>query len=550
MKSAFPINPISFSYLKQDFIAAITVVLMAIPQGMAYAVLAGVPPIYGLYTFLIPLLIYPIFSSSKYLSVGPTAIVAIIMVSGLSDKAEVLSAEFIQLSILVSLMAGIIQMGMSFLKMGFLVNFLSHPVLKGFTSAAGVIIIIGQLKYALGIQIERSPNLFGTITELIKNAPSSNLVAVGLCICSLIGILIFKKINKAFPAALVFIVIGSLIIYFFKLGAEVPIIGDVPSGLPSIINPIIWDSSVFISLLPLAGVISFISFVESLAIAKSLDGKEGKYEVDADKELLGLGMAKFVGSFFQAIPSTGSFSRSALNDDAGARTGTSSIIAGVLVGLSLVLFTKAFYYIPYAVLAAIIIGAVYKLVDYKTATHLFKTDRGDFWVMIITFFTTLCVGVLTGIATGIVLSLLLILRKVSDPHYAVLGKIDDSGIYSNINRFEQAVVDDNVLIIRYDEDVFFGNANHFFDSILSEVKQLPSTKILILDMSSVSNIDSTGVLQFRILIQQLNSNKINLHLAGPKGPLRDRLQSEGIYDVIGIQNIHMSIDKAMQTLQY
>jgi SulP family sulfate permease len=549
LKSAQPINPISFKYFKQDSIAAITVVMMAIPQGMAYAVLAGVPPIYGLYTFLIPLLIYPLFSSSKYMSVGPTAIVAIIMVTGLCDKASVMSAEFIQLSIMVSLMAGIIQMGMSFLKMGFLVNFLSHPVLKGFTSAAGVIIIIGQLKYALGVQIERTQNLLGTITELIKNIQSSSIPAIGLFVCSLIGILFFKKIKKAFPAALIFIVIGSLLVFILKLEAEVPIIGDVPSGLPSVINPLVLDSAVFISLLPLAGVISFISFVESLAIAKSLDGKEGKYEVDANKELLGLGMAKFIGAFFQAIPSTGSFSRSALNDDSGAKTGLSSIIAACLIGISLLLFTKAFYYIPYAVLAAIIIGAVYKLIDYKTAVHLYNTDRGDFWVMIITFLVTLSFGVLTGITTGIALSLLLILRKVSAPHYAVLGKIDESGIYKNVNRFEEAIVNDEILIIRYDDDVFFGNAIHFFDSILSEIENMPSAKILILDMSSISNIDSTGIIQLRILIQELNSNSMSLHIAGPKGPLRDRLQSEGIYDLIGIQNIHLTIAKTMQALQ-
>jgi len=548
LKSPIQINLTNFSYLRQDFIAAVTVVMMAIPQGMAYAILAGVPPIYGLYTFLIPLLIYPLFSSSKYMSVGPTAIVAIIMVSGLSDRAEVMSTEFIQLSILVALMAGLIQMTMSFLKMGFLVNFLSHPVLKGFTSAAGVIIIIGQLKYALGIHIERTPNLFGTIRELIKNMSSSSLYAIGLFIFSLIGILAFKKIRQAFPAALVFIVIGSLFVNFFNLASRVPIIGEVPSGLPSLINPVIMDYTVIVSLLPLAGMISFISFVESLAIAKSLDGKEGKYEVDADKELLGLGMAKFVGAFFQAFPSTGSFSRSALNDDAGAKTGTSSIIAGVLVGVSLLLFTKAFYFIPYAVLAAIIIGAVIKLVDYKTAMHLFKTDRGDFGVMMITFLATLSFGVLAGITTGIVLSILWILRKVSDPHYAVLGKIDDSGIYRNVNRFDQAIVDDNVLIIRYDDDIFFGNANHFFDSILSEIEQLPSTKILLLDMSSISNIDSTGVIQLRILIQQIKMNNITLHVAGPKGPLRDRLILEGIYKLIGKDNIHLSIDHSMRKL--
>ncbi len=548
MKSSLSINSVSFAFAKRDLIAAITIVMMAIPQGMAYAVIAGLPPIYGLYTCLLPLLIYPFFSSSQFLSVGPTAILSILLVSGLSGHATIMTPEYISLAIFVSLLAGIIQIGMSLLKMGFLANFLSHPVLVGFTSAAAVIIIVSQLKYALGISLERSSTIIETLTALGKNISATNVYSVALFLMSLIGILFFKKFKKSFPAALVCIVLGSLAVYFFQLADEVAIIGDVPSGLPSIMNPIEFDSAMILSLLPLAGVISFISFVESLAIAKSLDGKDGHYVVDADKELLGLGMSKFVGAFFQAFPSTGSYSRSAINEDAGAKTGLSSVFAALIIGLSLLLFTKAFYYIPYPVLAAIIISAVIKLFDYKTTKKLFNTDRGDCWVLIITFLATILLGVLTGITTGIILSILVVLKKVSTPHFAVLGKIDDSGIYRNVDRFDQAVVEDKVLIIRYDDDIFFGNANHFFDSIIAEIMQAPSTKILVLDMSSISNIDSTGIIQLRILLEQLKKKQIKLHISGPKGPLRDRLKEEGISALIGDSNIHLSIEKSMKRI--
>ena len=525
-----------------------TVVMMAIPQGMAYAVIAGLPPIYGLYTCLIPFLIYPFFSSSPYLSVGPTAILSIFIVSGLTSHANVMTPEYISLAILVSLLAGVIQIGMSFLKLGFLVNFLSHPVLVGFTSAAAVIITVSQLKHAFGLMLERSSSILATLADIGKNISATNKYAIAFFLISLLGIMLFKKIKKSFPAALVCIVAGSAIVYFFQLEKELAIIGDVPSGLPSFKNPLESDLSVIVSLLPLAAVISFISFVESLAIAKSLDGKDGNYVVDADKELMGLGVAKFVGAFFQAFPSTGSYSRSAISEDSGAQSGISSVYAALIIGLSLLLFTKAFYYIPYPVLAAIIISAVIKLFDYKTAKKLFSSDRGDFWVLVITFLATILLGILPGITTGIILSILVVLKKVSTPHFAVLGKIDDSGIYRNVNRFDQAEVKDEVLIIRYDDDIFFGNANHFFDSIITEIMEAPSTKILVLDMSSISNIDSTGIIQFRILLEQLKKKQIKFHIAGPKGPLRDRLKEEGIYEIIGDSNIHLNVEKSMRRI--
>jgi len=522
---------------------------MIIPQGMAYALLTGVPPIYGLYACLVPHFIYPLFGSSPFVSVGPVAIVSILMATGLSQFAEPMSVEYIQLAIFVSLIAGIIQLALAGLRAGFLINFLSHPVLSGFTSAAAVIIIVSQMSHAMGVSIGRFTNIFHTIKELCIRISETSLLSMTLFMTSLIGILLLKRIKRAFPGALVFILLSSVIIFFANLGNEIKIIGDVPSGLPHFINPVINDTNVFLSLLPLSILVAFISFVESLAIAKSLASKHDNMYINPNKELLGLGLAKVCGTFFQAFPNTASISRSAINESSGAKTGLSSIIAAGLIALSLLFLTPLFYYIAFPVLAAIIVSAVLKLIDYREAIHLFKSDRADFWVMMTTFLITLFLGIQFGIFSGIALSIFFILKKVSRPHLAVLGKIDNSGIYRNIKRFDSAITNDEILIIRYDDDIFFGNAEHFYNSILTEINQHKKTRYLILDMSSISNIDSTGINQFKVLIQHIQSANIHIHLTGPKGPLRDRLSQEGITDLLGQDNFHMTIEKSMQFIK-
>lgn len=521
---------------------------MIIPQGMAYAVLTGVPPIYGLYAALIPLFIYPLFGSSPFLSVGPVAIISILMATGLSQFAEPMSAEFIQLAIFVSLVAGLLQLALAGLKAGFLINFLSHPVLSGFTSAAAVIIIISQMTHVMGVSVGRFTNIFQTLKQLWIHIADSSTISFLLFIASLFGILFLKQIKKAIPGALIFIVVSSLLIYFAELDSEIKIIGDVPSGLPSIINPVITDMDMIMKLLPLCFIISFISFVESLAIAKSLAAKQDNMDINPNKELLGLGLSKIFGAFFQAFPNTGSISRSAINESAGAKTGFSSIIAAGLIALSILFLTPLFHYIAFPVLAAIIVSAVIKLIDYKEAKHLYKTDRADFWVMMTTFLITLFLGIQFGIFCGIALSIFFILKKVSRPHLAILGKIDDSGIYRNIERFDGAITEEEILIIRYDDDIFFGNAEHFYNSILSEINNHKKTRHLILDMSSISNIDSTGIHQFKVLIQNIQSANIYVHLTGPKGPLRDRLSQEGITDLLGRDKFHLTIEKSMQSI--
>lgn len=544
MKTTIPFREYNSNLLRGDLLAGLTVVVMIIPQAMAYSVLAGMPAVYGLYAALVPLIVYPLLGASVYLSVGPVALLSILIVSGLSAWAEPMSPDFIAMAITVSFLAGFFQLLMSVCRLGFLANFLSHPVLSGFTSAAGVIIIISQLKYAFGISTGRSSNTFHALQDLLTNLDQTNILCVSISMLSLVALVVAGRIKKSFPAALLLTLLSGLLVYFFELDGKIAVIGEVPAGLAKFELPQLTNWASIKRLLPLSLVIALISFIESLVIAKALGARHGQYSLNANQELRALGLAKIAGSFFQSFPSTGSFARSAINESSGARTGMSSIFAALFVALSLVFFSKFFYYIPYAVLAAIVIAAVINLIDWREAKSLLKSDKGDFWVLLVTFLTTTVLGVQIGVITGIVLSLLLILRKVSTPHYAILGKIDEGGIYRNVSRFEKAEVDKDTLIFRYDENVFFGNAEHFSDAILDALDSRPETLNLVLDMSSVSHIDSTGIQRLKILLQTLSNRKIEVHLAGVKGPVRDRLKEEDMY-----HNYHLSIDRCMEKLR-
>ena len=531
-----------------DLLAGLTVAIILVPQGMAYAMMAGFPPIYGLYAAVVPMIIYPFLGTSRFLSVGPVALVSIIVLSGLSQYAEPMSARFIELAILISLLAGIMQVALSIFKLGFLVNFLSHPVISGFTSAAAFIIIFSQLKYILGVDIERSNNLFFTIKSLISNIHNSNPMSVVIGVVALLIILGIKKIKKSIPGALIVVLIGILLVYFKRLDQQgLDIVGSIPSGLPKF-SMLDYSYEDMMMILPLSMVICVISFIESLAIAKSLSAKHGIHDINADKELLSLGLAKVVGAFFQAFPNTGSFSRSAVNEEAGAKSGLASIFGGIFIALTLLFFTSYFYFLPKAVLGAIVISAVFSLIDFKEAKHLYRTHRGDFFVLMVTFLLTLFLGVQHGVFAGIVLSLLILIAKVSRPHYAILGEISNSQIYKNVDRFEDAVTSNHRLIFRYDDDIYFGNAQHFFDAILKAVEKNQQIEKLLLDFSSVSSIDSTGMSQFKLLINILKNKNIDLHLCGIKGPIRDYFEIDGVNELISQENKHWDIKSALGKL--
>ena len=411
--------------LKGDLAAGLTVGVMLIPQGMAYAMLAGLPPIYGLYASILPLILYAIFGTSRQLAVGPVAMVSLLIAAGVGAIAETGSETFIQLAILLALMVGLIQLLMGLFRLGFLVNFLSHPVVSGFTSAAALIIGFSQLKHLLGINIPRSNHVHEIIQNALENISATNLYTLGIGLTAIVIILAIKKLKIRIPGPLVAVVFGVLAVWLSGVDAQgVKIVGSVPDGLPSFAFPTI-DLSQIQTLLPIAFTIAFISFMESIAVAKAIQSKHGDYKVVPNQELIALGAANIGGSLLQAFPTTGGFSRTAVNDQAGAKTGMAAIISAGLIVLTLLFLTPLFYFLPKAILASVIMVAVFGLIDYKEAIQLWKNYRPDFWMLAVTFVGTLLLGIEEGVLIGVVLSLAMIIFQTTKPHIATLGKIPE-----------------------------------------------------------------------------------------------------------------------------
>jgi SulP family sulfate permease len=457
------------SNLKGDLSAGLTVGVMLIPQGMAYAMIAGLPPIYGLYASTIPLILYAIFGTSRQLAVGPVAMVSLLTAAGIGAIAGGAAETYIALAIALALFVGVIQFALGAFRLGFLVNFLSHPVISGFTSAAALIIGLSQLKHLLGINLARSHHVHEIILQAIERFGETNWVTFAIGIVGIGLIILVKKVNKAIPGPLLAVVFGILAVWGLGLTDQgVKIVGEVPRGLPSFGLPSFsWEDVQ--ALVPIALTISLVSFMESIAVAKAIQAKHKNYKVSANQELIALGAANIGGAFFQSYPTTGGFSRTAVNDQAGAKTGLASIISAALIILTLLFLTPLFYYLPSAILASVIMVAVFGLIDYKEVIYLWKTNRVDFAMLIVTFVATLGLGIEQGIGVGVILSLAMVIFRTTRPHFAILGKVPNTTLYRNIERFEGLEVRDDLLILRFDAQLYFANTNFFQDVLLDEV---------------------------------------------------------------------------------
>lgn len=515
---------------------------------MAYALLAGMPPIYGLYASLIPIVIYALFATSTKLSIGPVAVSALLVLAGVSQIAVPGSQEYISYVITAGLLIGILQLVLGFCRMGFLVNFLSHPVIAGFTSAAAIIIIISQLKDALGLKIVNSSNTLTTLKSAISEIGNVNWITAGLCLASLISIVFFKKISRKIPGPLIVVVLGIILSYYFKLESYgVEIIKDIPVGLPTFHLPVL-SFEVFQKLYPTVLTVTLIGIVESIGIAKALEAKHKDHKVSPDKELIALGLSKISGAFFQAIPTSGSFSRSAINSDSGSKTQVAGIVTVLMIVLTLLFMTTLFYYLPKASLAAIILLAVISLFDYKEAKHLWKTNRKDFLMMSITFFATLILGIEPGVICGVAMSILLVLYKSSKPPMAELGNILGTRYYKNLERFEQAAGVPGTLILRFESQMFFGNSTYFKESVYERINNHhEKVNYVILDGSQISDIDSTAMHMLKDLDNDLKTKNIELHLCGAIGSVRDNLHKSGLLGEM--DKHHVNVHAAVELIQ-
>lgn len=538
------------SYFVGDVTAGLTVGIMLIPQGMAYAMIAGLPPVFGLYASLIPQIIYAFMGTSRQLAVGPVAMDSLLVAAGLGALSLSGIDEYMAMAIFLALFMGGIQLLLGVLRMGFLVNFLSKPVISGFTSGAAIIIGLSQLKHLLGIEIIRSNQVHKLIANAFDQIRLTNGYALCIGLFSIVLIQVIKKLNskynKRFPAALVLVVLGVTVVYFFEwYEVGVQIVGEVPSGLPSFQAPEVPFDRIS-ELTPIALTLALIAFMEAISVAKAIEEKHSDYEVDANQELIALGTSNIIGSLFQSYPTTGGFSRTAVNDQAGAKTGIAPLISALVVGLTLLFLTPLFYYLPNAVLAAIIMVAVFGLIDTSYAVSLFKHRKDEFGLLIITFLVTLIIGIKEGILAGVLLSLLLMVYRVSVPHIAVIARVKNTDYYKNILRFSGVVEDrKDILAIRLDAQLFFGNKDFFKKQLYKHIeKKGNELKLVILNTESISYIDSSGVYVLINIIEDLKSKNIQMMLSGTVGPTRDIVFKSGIIEVLGKENLFLRTHEA------
>ncbi|MFG6117446.1 SulP family inorganic anion transporter [Halobacillus sp. MO56] len=535
-------------FLKSDFSAGLIVAIMLIPQAMAYSMLAGLPPVIGLYASTIPLIIYALLGSSRQLAVGPVAMVSLLVLSGVSTLAEPGSDQFIAYALLLSLMVGVIQLSMGLFRLGFIVNFLSHAVISGFTSAAALIIGFSQLKHLLGVKLEGGKNVFLLLFDAFQKIGVINWITFAIGIGSIIVLIYFKKKFPKFPAPLLVVVGSTLVVYFFNLEEHgVSIIREVPGGLPGFSLPAFSVDSIT-ALLPIALTISFVGFMESIAVAKTIASKE-KYKVDSNQELTGLGAANIVGSFFSASPVTGGFSRTAVNYQAGAKSGLASVITAVLIMLTLLFFTDLFYYLPNAVLAAIIMVAVFGLIDVKEAKHLFRIKQSDGWVLVITFFATLLTSIEAGILIGAGASLLLFIWRSAYPHTAELGYIEEEDIFKNVDRYEHAKMFKDTLVFRIDASLYFANLAFLEERLRKEISDKDDINRVVLDFSGVNAIDAVAIDELEKLMDEYKEAGIDFHLAHVKGPVMDLLKRAGWKEKYGEKIEYLTLHQALQPLR-
>ncbi|QIN84737.1 sulfate permease [Rubrobacter tropicus] len=533
--------------LAGDLSAGLIVAVMLVPQGMAYAMLAGLPPVFGLYSSIMPLFVYALFGSSRQLAVGPVAIVSLLTLSGVSAVAEPGSGEFVALAALLALMVGVIQFGLGLVRAGFVVNFLSHAVVSGFTSAAAVVIGLSQLGPLLGVKLEAGHSVLAQLWEAGGRLAEVNPVTLAIGVGSIAALVLFKKISPRFPAPLLVVAASALAVYAFGLeGRGVGIVGEVPGGLPGLSVPALDPGSV-VALIPTALTIAFVGFMESIAVAKSIAAK-GRYEVDANRELVGLGLANVFGSAFSAYPVTGGFSRSAVNYAAGARTPLASVITAGLVLLTLVLFTPLFYYLPDAVLAVIVMVAVYGLIDAGEPVRLFKVKRADGWALVVTFAVTLLVGIEQGIVVGVAFSLLVFVWRSARPHTTEVGYLPEEDVFRNVNRYPKTRTFPGAFIVRVDASLYFANMAFLKNWLEDAVSARPGLSYLILDFSAVNDVDAVAIETLAEFAKDLRSRGIMLHVAGMKGPVRDVVARSGWPDGLGQNASHLSVKHALRHL--
>ena len=522
-----------------DLTAGIITAILLVPQAMAYSILAGLPPEVGLYASIAPPILYALFGSSRTLAVGPVAVASLMVAAALGSLALPGTTEYIYAALILSALVGLFLLFMGITKLGFLANFLSHPVMSGFTSAAAIVIAFSQLKHLLGLDIPRGGRVDQTLFYIVEHISEINVLTVIISGISLLLLFSLRQYlepllvriglaerfaKTAVKAGPMFVVVLMTFLSAHMLWNETDgliVVGSIPAGLPPLTIPS-FDFALWRELAVSAALIALVSFVESVAIARVLASKR-RQKIDVNQELVGLGVANMGAAFTGGSPVCGGFSRSVVNFDAGANTQLAAIITAALIALSVLFFTPLFYYLPQAVLASIIIIAVLGLVDLKALKINWTYSKSDAAAWLVTFAVVMAEGIEMGIIAGMAASLILFLWRSSKPHIAIVGRVGNSEHFRNIRRHTVHTCP-HVLAIRVDESLFFANTRYFENYVLSAVVDQPDVKHVVFICSAINAIDGSALESLEQLITDLKSAGVTFHLAEVKGPVMDRLE--------------------------
>ncbi len=533
--------------LRADILAGITVALVLIPQSMAYAQLAGLPPQMGLYAALWPPVVAALFGSSRQLSTGPVAVVSLMTATALEPLASAGSEGFLAYAVLLALLVGLFQLALGFLRMGVLVDLLSHPVVLGFTNAAALIIASSQLGKIFGISIANEAQHYETVWKTLVAALAHTHGLTLLMALLAFGIILgLTRYAPRVPAILVAVVVTTMISAstgYAEAGGQV--VGMIPAGLPALVLPV-FDWGVISQLFSSAVVIALIGFMEAISISKAIAAST-RQRLDANQQLIGEGLGNIASGLSSGYPVSGSFSRSALNMSVGSVTGFSSIVTGLVVAVALLWFTPGLYHLPQATLAVVIVMAVVRLIKLGPFLHIWRVHRHDGIVALVTFFLTLLLAphLDYGIMAGVGLSLVLFLYRTMHPRFSILSRYVD-GTLRDVQIYDLPT-SEQISIIRYDGALYFANAGFFEDRVLAVEAANPRLRFLIIDGGGISQIDATGEETLYHLIRRLRDAGIEVLMARSKKQIVDTLRcNSGLMESLGEERIFPRIKFALE----
>ncbi len=528
--------------LPGDLTAGVTTAVMLIPQAMAYALLAGLPPVVGLYAAIAPPLVYALFGSSPKLAVGPVAMDSLLVAAAVGSVALAGTEVYVTTAAALALMVGAVQLAMGALRLGFVVNFLSRPVLSGFTSAAALVIAASQLGPLLGLRLGSSTALHTIVLEI---AGAVTKIHVPTLVLAAVTMLVLVLLGRWRGKALLVVALGIAASALLDLPAlGVAVVGEVPPGLPSPALPLVpWAT--LGALVPAALTIALVSFME--AISSGLAVAEDDQRPAADRELVALGLSNLACGVMRGYPVAGGLSRTAVNAQAGARTGLAGVFTAALVALALLFLTPLLRGLPRASLAAIIVVAVFGLIDRKLPRELWRVRRRELPVLLLTFMATLTLGISTGLVLGVLASLLLFVLRTTRPHTAVLGRLPGTHVYRNLRRFPDAEPVPGLVLVRLDAQLYFANAAFLRATLLRLVDEAPPpVRAVIVDASSIHDVDVSALESLREVHRALTARGIDLYFADVKGPVRDLLHRAGFVAELGPEHFSFTTHEAVQ----